>query len=107
MINRAMTEGLRNFAARYNYAINDPELIRRYRMVEDGKRDVATRISVAEKRGERRGEKIGEKIGEERGKKIGERNAKLEDARRMKEEGIMVDVISRVTGIPVNEIADL
>ena len=39
-----MTEGLRNFAAQYNYAINDPELIRRYRFYEDGKRDEATGI---------------------------------------------------------------
>ena len=45
-----MTEGLRNFATQYNIAINDPDLIRRYRMVEDGKRDVATKIAVAEKK---------------------------------------------------------
>ncbi len=103
----AMTEGLRNFAARYNYAINDPELIRRYRMVEDGKRDVATRISVAEKRGERRGEKRGEKIGEERGKKIGERNAKIEFARGLKKDGISPEIISRNSGLTLDEIADL
>ena len=84
----AMTEGLRNFAARYNYAINDPELIRRYRMVEDGKRDVATRISVAEKRGEERGE----------------RNAKYEVARNLKEKGIAVEVISEVTGVSVADV---
>ena len=47
---RDMTEGLRNFATQYNIAINDPDLIRRYRMVEDGKRDVATKIAVAEKK---------------------------------------------------------
>ena len=45
-----MTEGLKNFATQYNIAINDPDLIRRYRMVEDGKRDVATKIAVAEKK---------------------------------------------------------
>ena len=100
---KAMTEGLRNFAARYNYAINDPELIRRYRMVEDGKRDVATRISVAEKRGERRGEKIGE----ERGKKIGERNAKIEFARGLKKDGISPEIISRNSGLTLDEIAAL
>ena len=54
-----MTEGLRNFAAQYGIAISDPDLVRRYRMVEDGKRDVATKISAAEKRGEERGEKRG------------------------------------------------
>lgn len=82
-----MTEGLRNFAAQYNYAINDPELIRRYRVYEDGKRDEATRLSVATKKAER--------------------NAHLEDARRMKAEGIAADVISRVTGFSVAEIAKL
>ena len=51
-----MTDGLRNFAAQYNYAINDPELIRRYRFYEDGRRDVATRISVAEKKAEKKAE---------------------------------------------------
>ena len=59
------TEGLRNFATRYNYAINDPDLIRRYRMVEDGKREMATKISVAEQRGEKRREvarKAGSKL---------------------------------------------
>ena len=46
-----MTEGLRNFAAQYGIAINDPDLVRRCRMVEDGKRDVATKISVARTQG--------------------------------------------------------
>ncbi len=78
-----MTEGLENFAIRYNYAINDPDLIRRYRFYEDGKRDEATRISVAE------------------------RKAHLEDARKMKAEGIAADVISRVTGITTADIANL
>ena len=43
-------DGLKNFATQYNIAIKDPDLIRRYRMVEYGKRDVATKIVVAEKR---------------------------------------------------------
>ena len=50
-----MTEGLLDFAKRYNIAINDPDLIRRYRMIEDGKRDIATRISVAEKKAKEEG----------------------------------------------------
>ena len=73
-------EKLRNFATQYNIAINDPDLIRRYRMVEDGKRDVATKISVAEKK------------------------AHLEDARKMKARGIAVDVISDVTGISIADV---
>ena len=86
-----MTEGLRNFAAQYNYAINDPELIRRYRMVEDGKRDIATRISVARKEAAREAD----------------RNAHLEDARKMKAEGIAIDIISRVTGVSAADVASL
>ena len=75
-----MTEGLRNFATQYNYAINDPDLIRRYRMFEDGKRDVATQISVAEK------------------------NAHLEDARRMKAKGYPVSDIVELTGVSAKEV---
>ena len=51
-----MTEGLLNFAKCYNYAIDDPDLIRRYRMIEDGKRDVATKISVAVKKAVKKAE---------------------------------------------------
>ena len=43
-----MMEELRNFAARYNYSIDDPDLIRRFRMYEDAKHDIATRIEVAD-----------------------------------------------------------
>lgn len=78
-----MTEGLRNFAAQYNYAINDPDLIRRYRMFEDGKRDVATKVSVAE------------------------RNAHIKDARGFKEKGVDPAIISSVTGLSMDEIAKL
>ena len=56
-----MTEGLRNFAERYNISINDPDLIRKYRMITDGERDVATRISVAVAKAEKKAEKKGEK----------------------------------------------
>ena len=83
-----MTEGLRNFAARYNYAINDPELIRRYRMVEDGKRDVATRIAVAEMKAEKKGEK----------------KTRIEVARNMKARGISTDVIAEVTGMSIADV---
>lgn len=87
-----MTEGLRNFAAQYNYAINDPELIRRYRFVEDGKRDIATQISIAEKRGE--------KTGEERGRE----NAKREVAKALKLSGIDASIIAKTTGLTPEEV---
>ena len=90
-----MTEGLRNFAKQYNYAINDPDLIRRYRMIEDGKRDVATKIAVAEKRGE------------ERGEIRGDRYARLNIARNMKNDGYDDEVIAKYFGLSAEEIADL
>ena len=78
-----MTEGLRNFAAQYNYAINDPELIRRYRFYEDGKRDVATQLSVATKK------------------------AKMDFARGLKSDGIDPAIISKNSGLTLKEIAEL
>jgi hypothetical protein len=103
-----MSEGLKNFAKRYNYAINDPELIRRYRMVEDGKRDVATRIAVAEERAEARGREIGEargrEIGEARGREIGEARKNRENARAMRNAGIDVALIAQITGLDEAEI---
>ena len=110
-----MSEGLRNFAKRYNYAINDPELIRRYRMVEDGRRDVATRIAVAEARGieigEARGREIGEargrEIGEAKGREIGEARKNRENARAMRNAGIDVALIAQITGLDEAEIEAL
>ena len=95
-----MSEGLKNFAKRYNYAINDPELIRRYRMVEDGKRDVATRIAVAEEKAEARGREIGEA----RGREIGEARKNRENARAMRDAGIDVALIAQITGLDEAEI---
>ena len=69
-----MTEGLKNFATQYNYAINDPDLIRRYRMFEDGKRDVATKMSVAEKKGEKKGAQ----------------KEKLQNAKGFKQQGVIL-----------------
>ena len=82
-----MSEGLKNFAKQYNYAINDPELIRRYRMIEDGRRDVATKIAAAEKKAEARKNR--------------------ENAKGMKNAGIAVSVIASITGLSENEIAAL
>ena len=74
----------RRYLKRYNYAINDPELIRRYRMVEDGKRDVATRIAVAEEKAEARKNR--------------------ENARAMRNAGIDVALIAQITGLDEAEI---
>ena len=86
-----MSEGLRNFADRYHISINDPDLIRKYRMITEGEREIATRISVAEKKAEKRGEK----------------KTNLENARKMKAEGVAEDIISRVTGLSVKKVRKL
>ena len=75
-----MTVGMKNFAEQYGIAINDPMLIRRYRMYQDSKRDEATRFAVAE------------------------RNTKLEMAEGFKEKGVDPAVIASVTGLSVADI---
>ena len=79
-----MSVGMKNFAEQYGIAINDPMLIRRYRMYQDAKRDEATRIAVAE-------EKASSKTKEEM-------------AKGMKAENISKDVIARITGLSSSEI---
>ena len=80
-------EGLREFARRYSYAINDPDLIRRYRMIQDGKRDVATKIAVAVEKAEK--------------------EEKRKNAKGMREAGIALDLISKITGLSEAEILAL
>ena len=75
--------------------INDPDLIRKYRMITDGERDVATRISVAVAKAEKKAEKKGEK------------KTNLKNARKMKTEGVAEDIISRVTGLSPEKISKL
>lgn len=94
-----MSEGMKNFAKQYNYAINDPELIRRYRMIEDGRRDIATKISVAEK-------KAAEKARAE-GEAKGAAQKNRENAKGMKNAGIALSVIASITGLSEKEIANL
>ena len=86
---------MRTFAQRYNIAINDPDLKALYRMEQDALHEEASRLWSAEKRGEKRGEKLGVNA------------EKRRNAKSMKLEGITVDVISRVTGLPVSEISNL
>ena len=70
--------------AMLEFLINDPELIRRYRMVENGKRDVATRIAVAEEKAEARKNR--------------------ENARALRNAGIDVGLIAQITGLGEAEI---
>ena len=83
-----MSEGLRNFAAQYHTAIHDPDLIRHYRMIEDGKRDVATQISAAETKARREGRL----------------EATKENARCMKADGLDVALIAKYTDFSVADI---
>ena len=50
-----MSPGILNFAERYGIAINDPDLIRRYRLEMDWIRDERTKIALAENRGIEKG----------------------------------------------------
>ena len=90
-----MDEGLREFAKRYSYAINDPDLIRRYRMIQDGKRDVASKIEAAMEKAI------------EKGKARGANEVNRKHAKGMREAGIALDLISKITGLSEAEILAL
>ena len=111
----AITEGMLNFAKQYNIAINDPLLVRRYQMDQDAKREEAFKMSLAETKGEKRGFKRGEEKGFKRGKEDGfrlgkedgQRTNQLENARRMKADGMNPELIAKYTGLPESEIFKL
>ena len=90
-----MTERMLNFAKQYNIAINDPLLVRRYQMDQDAKREEAFRLSLAETKGFTRGE--------EKGKKANQ----LENAWRMKADGMDPVLIAKYTGLPESEVLQL
>jgi hypothetical protein len=62
---------IKEFAIRYNIALDDPDLLRYYRMIEDGKRDIRSQIQSAEKRGWDGGKAEGRAEGINLGKDIG------------------------------------
>ena len=87
-----MSEGLREHTDQYQHAIQDPELIRRrQRMIEDGKRDIATQISVAETKA--------------RLEAIHEDNRRM--AKLMKADGMDAARIAKYTGLTMSEIEEL
>ena len=69
------------------------------RMRQDAHRDEITLIAEAERRGEKRGEEHGEKRGVEL--------VKRETAKRMKDKGFSVEVITEITGLSAEEIEKL
>ena len=99
----AMTEGMLNFAKQYNIAINDPLLVRRYQMDQDAKREEAFRMSLAETKGFRLGKEDGFRLGKEDGQKANQ----LDNARRMKDDGMDPKLIARYTGLSESEISKL
>lgn len=74
-----MSAGMKNFAEQYGIAINDPTLIRRYRLDVDARRDEATRQYMAH----------------------------AEDAKRMKADGMDPALIAKYTGLTVDQISRL
>ena len=74
-----MSAGMKNFAEQYGIAINDPTLVRMYRMYQDARRDEATRLFVA----------------------------RAEVAKRMKDDGMDSALISRYTGLTLDQIDSL
>ncbi len=62
-----------------------------------------TKIQEAEERGREEGREEGREIGE----KIGEKREKKQSAKKMKEDGVKIESISKYTGLSVEEIENL
>ena len=106
MMSPGMMEELRNFAARYNYSLDDPDLIRRFRMYEDGKHDIATRIEVAERKAAEKATRKVEKKAKKAVKKA-VKEAHIKVAKDCKQHDVNPAIISSVTGLSLDEIARL
>ena len=83
----SISEGMKNFAQRYGLAISDPRLTKLYQMEQDAIRDENSRLDFAKREGRREGI--------------------LKTAIGMKLEGIAWDIISRITGLSLQEISAL
>ena len=69
--------------------------------------DYTNIINTAAEEAEIRGRAIGREEGLAEGRAEGEAAARLEDARRFKELGVAVDIISQATGLSVETIESL
>ena len=69
--------------------------------------DYTNIINTAAEEAEIRGRAIGREEGRAEGRAEGEAAARLEDARRFKELGVAVDIISQATGLSVETIESL
>ena len=106
MMSPGMMEELRDFAARYNYSLDDPDIIRRFRMYEDAKHDIATRIEVAERKAAEKATRIVEEKAKKAAKEA-EKNAHIKVAKGCKQHGVDPSIILSVTGLSLEEIARL
>ena len=84
-----------------NYDDIEQELYDRY---WDAVSVEATWKSIGERDGEKKGIEIGMKEGLEAGRKEGENNTKIQLARNMLIEGIEPSIVTKITGLTVEEI---
>lgn len=80
------------------------EDLRAYELSVNAYRDIKNGIDAAKKEGMEKGMEKGIAIGTEKGIAIGTKNKAVEIARNMAREGIPSSIISKVTGLSVEEI---
>jgi len=86
---------------------SDEEYLGVYTELSKSEMERNTEILNAEERGEKIGFERGSKDGFERGSKDGFERGKLEIAKKMLDENMNVELISKLTNIPVNELKKL
>ncbi len=91
----------------YQKFTQDEELRELYWMRVEGQRDIITEKEASYQEGMEKGIFEGEKIGIEKGKVEGEKVAKTETAKKMKNEGFEISLISKLTGLSLEEIEKL
>ena len=102
-----MSEGLKNFAQKYNVAINDPNLVRLYRLEQDAIRDEKSRMGFAIKEAQKEARRVGMQEGLQKGHQEGLQKGLQKAALGMRLKGLKPEDISEITGLSVNEIMTL
>lgn len=87
----AIAYSLKEFAEKFNLAVGDPELKRRYDYYISGVSDENTRLSRAKREGLEQGLKQG----------------KIDTAKKLKKTDLSDALISQVTGLPIEAIKEL
>ena len=95
--------GVKEASKTMQFILSNPTERELIRTMMDAEIDHRTQIRAAESRGETRGIELGKKLGEAHGKTT----AHQEDARRMKEDGMSPEIISKYTGLTLQDIASL